>query len=132
MFKKLAVSTIASAILFIPSVASAKWVNIYNDDSDGSTHYVDDKKIIQDQNKIYYWYRVDYSQTFASGAKRVDLNVAIDCFTRQQKVLETVVYGANRRVIERRSLQNGYYNPTSTFIRSGSVDEVVFNSLCSK
>lgn len=132
MFKKIAVSVIAFGILLIPSVADAKWVNVYNDDSDGSTHYVDDKKIIQDENKIYYWYRIDYSRTFATGTKRVDLNVAINCFTRQQKVLETVVYGANRRVIERRSLQDGYYNPTSTIVSPGTVDEVIFNSLCSK
>lgn len=132
MIKKLAVTIMSLTVLLVPSTASAKWVKVYYEDSNGSTHSVEDTKIIQDQNKIYYWYRVDYPQLSATGARRVDLNVAIDCFTRQQKILETITYDARRRVIDRQSMQNGYYNPTSTVVPYGTVDEMIFNSLCAR
>lgn len=131
---KLLFSTFASVTFIMPFVlspsASAKWIKVYTNQADGSSHYYENQKIMRDGYNVYYSYRIDYSYPSAEGVQRVKLNVAVNCLTRSQKVLEVVRYGLKNRVIDRQSLENGYYNPSSSIVFSGTVEESIFNSVC--
>jgi hypothetical protein len=121
---------IACAIAFIPSVASARWVKIYENPVDRSTISYEDQKIIKDGNKVYYWYRTNYTYLSPGQPTRVDLKVAADCSTRTQKLLRAVRYGSRNQVIDRISWENEDNNPSASVVRLGNVDEIIANEIC--
>lgn len=130
MFKKLAVSAIASAILFIPSVASAKWVEVSSDQIQGYSFQIDKQKITRDGDTVYYWYQTVLDTPTYEGVKKIAYNVAADCSLRNQRTLEVVYKSKTNKILGREKFVERWEQKTS-YIMTGTHEELLFFTACS-
>jgi hypothetical protein len=102
--------------------ANAKWVQLA-EDNDGTRFYIENEKVMVQNNTVYYWRRID-SPYPVSGITSSRVRYEANCLARSQKELEGVFYNG-RRVVGKQ-----VFNENSSYVGYGTYAELMFNQAC--
>ncbi|MGJ5633858.1 surface-adhesin E family protein [Nostoc sp. CALU 1950] len=98
MLKKLAISAIASAIVFAPMVSKAEWIPV--SENNNLVFYVEDRITTLDGQPAFFWQRMVYKKSESNGAKAVVFYNAIRCNQMTTQVQKIITYGSQGQVIK--------------------------------
>ena len=103
--------------------ANAKWVQVA-EDSDGTRFYLENEKVMVQNNTVTYWRRID-SPYPMSGITSSRVKYEANCLTRSQRELEGVFYNG-RRIVSKQV----FNNESRRYVMPGTYDELIFEQAC--
>ncbi|MHC5819373.1 MAG: surface-adhesin E family protein [Nostoc sp.] len=126
MFKKLAVSAIASVIVLTPMMAKAEWVTI------GETSEiilsVDSKIRVINEKTVFYWQQVVFKVKQPNKVKEMVTYNAVNCDLMALKTHRAILYNDQGEVIT----QEKYEEPLDwEYSIPGSRQQVLLQKVCS-